>query len=83
MTLLLNSYSFVVFGVMILIIVTLLAWGLLGPRWAQAIAAVTLGSLLIFQLMVSTKANEASSPQDFENALASGKPVLLELYSNF
>ena len=83
MTLLINSYSFVALGLLILLIMALLTWRLFGPTWATATVAVTFASLVAFQLMASTKANTVSSPEDFNNALTSGKPVLVELYSNF
>ena len=83
MTLLINSYSFVAIGLLILLIMALLTWRLFGPTWATATVAVTFTSLVAFQLMASTKANTVSSPEDFNNALTSGKPVLVELYSNF
>ena len=83
MTLLINSYSFVALGLLILLIMALLTWRLLSPKWATATVAVTFASLVTFQLMASTKVDTVSSAEDFNNALASGKPVLLELYSNF
>ena len=83
MTLLINSYSFVALGLLILLIMALLTWRLFSPTWATATVAVTFVSLVAFQLMASTKANTVSSPEDFNNALTSGEPVLLELYSNF
>ena len=83
MALLINSYSFVALGLLILLVMTLLTWRLFNPKWAAAIAAVTFVFLVAFQLMASTRANTISSPEDFNNALTSGEPVLLELYSNF
>ena len=83
MALLINSYSLVAAGLLVLIIVALLTGRLFSPKWAAAAVAVTFVSLVAFQLTASTKANTVSSPEDFNNALASGKPVLVELYSNF
>ena len=83
MALLINSYSFVALGLLILLVTALLTWRLFSPKWAAAAVAVTFVSLVAFQLMASTKANTVSSPEDFNNALTSGEPVLLELYSNF
>ena len=83
MALLINSYSLVAAGLLVLIIVALLTWQLFSPKWITAAVAATCAFLVAFQLMASTKANTVSSPEDFNNALTSGKPVLLELYSNF
>ena len=83
MTLLINSYSFVAIGLLIVLIVALISWRLLSPKWAAVTVAVTFAALVAFQLMASTKVDTVSSPEDFNSALASGKPVLLELYSNF
>ena len=83
MTLLINSYSFVAIGFLIVLIVALMSWRLLSPKWAAVTVAVTFAALVAFQLTASTKVDTVSSPEDFNSALASGKPVLLELYSNF
>jgi len=83
MAMLINSYSFVALGLLTLLLMALVTWRLFNPEWAAAIAAVTFVFLVAFQLMVSTKANTVSSLEDFNNALTSGEPVLLELYSNF
>lgn len=83
MTLLINSYSFVAAGILVLIIVALLVERFFGLKWTVAAVTVTFVSIVVFQLMASTKANTWSSPEDFNNALTSGRPVLVELYSNF
>ena len=83
MVLLINSYSFVAAGLLVLIIVALLTGRLFSPKWVVVAVAVTSVSLVAFQLTASTKVDTVSSPEDFTSALASGKPVLLELYSNF
>ena len=81
MALLINSYSLVAGGLLVLMIVALLTGGLFGSKWAAV--AVTFLSLIAFQITSSTKANTVSTPEDFNNALLSGKPVLVELYSDF
>ena len=83
MTLLINSYSFAALGLLLLLIVASLTWRLFNWKWAMATVAVTLAFLVAFQWTASTTTNTVSSTEDFNNALASGKPVLLELYSNF
>ena len=83
MTLLIISYSLIVVGSLILLILTSLTWRLFGPQWAAGIIAVTFAFMLVLQLSTSTKVNTVSSPEDFDSFLQSGKPILLELYSNF
>ena len=83
MTLLINSYSFVIIGLLILLVIALLIWQLVNPKWAVVTVTVTFVFLVVFQSMASTKINTVSSPKDFDDVLASEKPVLVELYSNF
>lgn len=83
MLLLINSYSLVAAGLLALMIVALLTGRFFGLKWAAATVAITFVSLVAFQITASTKANTVSTPEDFNNALTSGKPVLVELYSDF
>ena len=83
MILLINSYSFVVVGLLIALLVSLITWRLVSPSWAVATVVVTVIALGLVQSMASTKVELVSNPNDFDSALADGKPVLLELYSNF
>jgi len=83
MLLLVNSYSFVVLGLLIVLIGALISWRLGSPALIVATVSATLIVLISFQLMTSTKFNTVSNPEDFNKVLATGKPVLLELYSNY
>ena len=83
MVFLINSYSFVVVGLLILLIVALMTWRIVGVQWMFGIGAITLAFLVGFQLMASTKNSTISDPENFNEVLRSGEPVLLELYSNF
>ena len=83
MELLINRYSFVALGLLILTLATLTSGRLLGKKWASIMFSSTLSILIIFQVIASTKINTVNSLKDFDDALASGQPVLLELYSNF
>ena len=82
-TVLINSYSFLVVGLLAILLVSIAAWRLLNPSWTIAIAVSTFVLLSAFQLVTSTREDEVTSLEDFDNVLKSGKPVLLELYSNF
>ena len=81
--LLINSYSLVAAGLLVLMIVALLTGRVFGSKWAAATVAITFVSLVAFQITASTKTNTVSTPEHFNNALTSGKPVLVELYSHF
>lgn len=83
MVFLINSYSFVVIGLLILLILTSITWRLLGFQWMLAIGAITLVFLIGFQLMATTKSSIIANQEDFNEVLRSGEPVVLELYSNF
>jgi len=83
MILLINSYSFVVVGLLIALLVAFIIWRLVSPGWALATVVVTVTALGLVQSMASTKVELVSNSNEFDRALASGKPVLLELYSNF
>jgi hypothetical protein len=83
MWLILNQYSYVVIGLVVLTIVTFLSWRLIGIKYAIPLAALTIGLLITFQLILSTNTVKYSSIDDFENSLTSGEPVLVMLYSDF
>ena len=83
MTLLINSYSFIAVGALILLGIAFLTWNFVGPKTALFAVVVTAIFLVYFQAMTFTTENTFSGTEDFNNVLTSGKPVLLELYSNF
>jgi uncharacterized membrane protein len=83
MLMLINSYSFVGLGLLIVLIGALISWRLGSPVLVVVTVAVTLVALVSFQLTASTKFNTVSNAENFNRALATGKPVLLELYSNY
>jgi len=83
MDLMINQYSFIVIGLLVLTIITFLSWRLIGMKYAVTVVGLTFVSLVAFQLLLSTSTNTYSSVDAFDNALASGNPVLLVLYSDF
>ena len=82
MAMLMNQYSFIVVGFLILVFAPLFTWHFFGYKWAAMIIAVTFVALVGFQLITSTSSDKIATPEDFSNTLHAGKPVLLELYSN-
>jgi cell division protein FtsW (lipid II flippase) len=83
LALLINSYSFVVLGLLALLIVGLLTLRFMSRKRAAAVTVVLLLALVSFQLIARTDTNSVSSTDNLDNAMASGKPTLVELYSNF
>lgn len=83
MILFINGYSFVAFALLALIFTATLTWKFANPQWTLVAAALTVVALVLFQINASTKENTVSNVVQFDDALASGKPVLLQLYSNF
>ena len=78
-----NQYSFIAFGLVVLAIITLLSWRFIGIKYTVRVAGLTFGLLIVFQLVLSTNVNTYSSVDAFDNALPSGNPVFLVLYSDF
>ena len=81
--LLINQYSFISFGLIILVIVTVSGWHFIGITYAIPVAVLTFALLAAFQLLLSTRASPYSSVEAFDNSRTSGQPVLLVLYSDF
>ena len=78
-----NQYSFIFIGLLILAITAFLSWRLIGIKFTVPVAGLTFVLLVAFQLLLSTNVNTYSSVGAFDNALTSGEPVLLVLYSDF
>ena len=78
-----NQYSFIVIGLLILGAITFLSWRVIGIKATVPVAGLTFVLLVAFQLLLSTNINTYSSVDAFDNGLASGNPVMLVLYSDF
>ena len=78
-----NQYSFIVIGLLILAIITFVSWRLIGMKYTVFVAGLTFVLLVVFQLLLSTNTNTYSGVDAFNNSLTSGNPVLLVLYSDF
>ena len=78
-----NQYSFIVIGLLILVIITFFSWRLIGKKHTAPVAGLTLLLLVAFQLLLSTNTNTYSSVDALDDALTSSNPVLLVLYSDF
>jgi hypothetical protein len=82
-TVFINQYSLVLAGCIIIVLVGLLGWRFFGVKISMVSAGTILFTLIILQLTSSTSATSINSHDEFERALTAGKPVFLELYSNF
>ena len=78
-----NQYSSIVTGLLILLIVTLATWRTFELKWTMIAVSLTFIAIVSFQMIGSTTSSNISSIVEFDNVLTSGKPVLLELYSNY
>ena len=78
-----NQYSFIIIGLLILAIITFLIWRLIGIKYTIPVAGLTFVLLVAFQLVLSTNTNTYSSVDAFDNAIPSGNAVFLVLYSDF
>ena len=81
--LMINQYSFIIIGLLILAIITFLVWRLIGIKYTIPVAGLTFVLLVAFQLVLSTNTNTYSSVDAFDNAIPSGNAVFLVLYSDF
>ena len=81
--LMINQYSFIIIGLLILAILTFLSWRLIGKKYTVPVAGLTFVLLVAFQVLLSTNTNTYSSVEAFDNVLTSGNPVFLVLYSDF
>ena len=83
MPFLINQYSFIIMTIVVLVITGVLTWRFLDPRLSIAAILVMLLVLGAVFFSTRTKDNSVSSLEEFNLALASGKPVFVELYSDF
>ena len=82
MELVINQYSYVAVGLIVLGLIGVATWLLVDVKWSIVAIAITVAVLGSFQLMTSTNVEKLSNLDDFEQALNSGKPVTVQLYSN-
>jgi hypothetical protein len=78
-----NQYSFVIIALAVTSIATAATWRV-RRRWLRAsIPAALLVAAVIAHVSLRTGPGNLRSVADFDRALAAGKPVLLELYSDY
>ena len=82
MELVINHYSYVAVGLIVLGLLGVATWLLVDVKWSIVAIAITLAVLGSFQLMTSTNVEKLSNLDDFEQALNLGKPVTVQFYSN-
>ena len=81
--LLINQYSFIAVGLIILVIVSVSGWQFFGTTYAMPLVGLTFALLVAFQRLLSTRASPYSNVEAFDNSRTFGLPVLLVLYSDF
>ena len=83
MTSLINEYSIVLFGILVLGLIVLFAWGLGQAKWMIIFVIILISSLATLQTLAKTSNNEITSVSQFNEVLDSDRSILLEIYSNF
>lgn len=79
----LNQYSFVWIAVTVITVAATATWRV-RRRWLRAAIPLTLlAAAVVAFFALRTGPGNLRSVADFDRALASGKPVLLELYSDY
>ena len=79
---LLNRYSFVIIGLLVITLLAFVSWTFLGRKQAISISLVTITILVVFQFMMSTSSDKYVTVQDFNETVLNGRPTFLMLYSN-
>jgi len=79
----LNQYSFVVIGSVVLFIVTLVAWRFVAGKSVVLVFGLVISLLVITQIYLSNRIDQFPNVDAFENALESGTPLVVALYSNY
>ena len=80
---LVNEYSLFLVGLVVIALVLLLTWKWFGLKWRLTGMVTVVVALAAFQFITSTNVNTVSSREELNRALTMGKPVLLELYSDY
>ena len=79
----LNQHSLLIGAAVVLTIAMAATWRV-RRRWLRAaIPGVLLTGIVVAFLMLRTGGGNVHSVADLDRALASGKPVLLEMYSDY
>ena len=79
----LNQYSFVVIGLVVLLIVTLVAWRFVNGKSVVVVVGIVTSLLIVTQIYLSNRTDQFPNVDAFENALQSGRPLVIALYSNY
>ena len=81
-----NQFSFVLFAIFLVATAGTLAWRVQrGPRWLRAAVVVTL-ALAVFVVWLAahpTATAEVNSLADAERLIGSGKPTVVEFFSEY
>ena len=80
---LVNEYSLFLVSLVVIALVLLMTGKWFGLKWGLTCTVIVVVALAAFQFIASTNVNTVSSSEELDRALATGKPVLLELYSDY
>ena len=83
MTGLINEYSIVLFGILILGLIVLSTWGFGQTKWMIVFIVILISSLVALQSLAKTSNSEITTTTQFNEVIDSKQLTLLEVYSNF
>ena len=83
MQILINTYSLIALGVLIILIMGLIIGQVFGRYPGVATVTIGLVTLIAFFFAGHTSNQGISTNDDFDNMLTAGTPTVVELYSNF
>tara|TARA_B100000686_G_scaffold291515_1_gene319597 strand:+ start:165 stop:416 length:252 start_codon:yes stop_codon:yes gene_type:complete len=83
MYLFLNQYSFVVISILILSIIGFLTWRFLDPKLSLVSIVVMLSLLGSFYFTARGSVNQVENISELKILLSSGKPVVVQIFSDY
>ena len=83
MYLFLNQYSFVVISILILSIIGFFTWRFLDPKLSLVSIVVMLSLLGSFYFTARGSVNQVENISELKILLSSGKPVVVQIFSDY
>jgi len=83
MSFMINQYSFLIASCLLIGLIAVVSWSVFGRKYGSV--AIVLISVLLVSVYFSMTSNDTrfSNAETFERATTSGKPFLIEFYSDF
>lgn len=83
MSFIINQYSFLIASILLIGLIAVISWSVFGRKYGPV--ATVLASVLLISIYFSLTSNDTkfSNTEAFDNVTTSGKPFLIEFYSDF